>query len=318
MIVYAINLDYRCNERCVFCAADLGGDVPRSVRAPSLTLGRISDWLRDRPPTPADHVLLSGGEPTLHRELLSIVRHIAAFTPNVALFTNGVRLSDVQRAHDVAAAGVRRFEISLFGPSGASHDAITRRRGSFAATLEGLRNLDRLRATFPLVIAVRLLIARHTALVSAETARAVLDAGIRPDWFSLNRTIISQDAAAAGAPISWAEARAPVNETIRVVRRRGSSVDAPTVPLCVLDEDNRRWLETLNAGRDGYGTPAEQRYLDPLQPVDAPPRRPRARAALLDVCLDCASSAVCPRVERSYVTRFGAAGLRALPVAVTR
>jgi MoaA/NifB/PqqE/SkfB family radical SAM enzyme len=311
--VYTVNLDYRCNERCVFCAADLGGVVPVEIRRPTLTLGRIREWLAGDVPGPGDRVVLSGGEPTLHRELVPIAASLAAGGPEVVLFTNGMRLADPELARAVTEAGVGRYEISLYGADAAAHDAMTRRPGSFDRTLEGLRNLVALRREFGIWIAVRLLVSRGTVAANPDIVRRVASDVGAVDSFSLNHLVLSQDALDADAQVSWAEARASVNECARLVRGLGYGLDASTVPLCVFDPDTiGPALEAaVRLHVAAGGTAAERfeyRYLDPLVPSDDP--GPRTRAALPDVCVGCRLSNWCVRVERGYIHRFGVDGLR--------
>jgi len=318
--VYTINLDFRCNERCVFCAADLGGHVPPEVRRPSLTLDRIREWLGDAEPGPEDRVLLSGGEPTLHRELLSITRFLSARFAEVVLFTNAMRLSDARFARATADAGISRYEISVYGADAAAHDAITRHPGSFDRTLRALRQLAALRGEFGIWISVRLLISRLTVAANADVIRRVAAEVGTIDSFSLNKLVLSRDAFASDAPISWADARRPVNDCARLVRQLGYRLEFPSVPLCVFDagnaplviEEAARHRRHVDAGLE----PAyfEYRYLDPLLPPDGP--APRRRSALPDVCLGCGLSGTCIRVDRDYLRLFGEEGLAAIPAHV--
>lgn len=310
MIAYTLNLDYRCNERCVFCAADLGGKVPIEIRRPSLTLDRVRDWFGERPPKGNDRVSLSGGEPTLHRELLDIVAYVSSTCPSVALFTNGTRLSEQGYSEALVAAGVRRFEISIFGSDPASHDLVTQRRGSFTRTMEGLRTLTAIRLQNPIEISIRLLVARHTLAQNPRIPRSVAKAGVEPDWFNLNKVILSHDAVSAGAPVSWQEARQSTNATVREVRREGFHATAPTVPWCVWNQDNRDWLQNGPVVDEISSTErVEYRYLDPLMPAGDSDVAPHYRAALPDPCLTCAVSSSCARVERGYLRLFGSEGL---------
>jgi uncharacterized Fe-S cluster-containing radical SAM superfamily protein len=302
--VYSINLDFRCNERCVFCAADLGGKVPAAVRKPSLTLERIREWLGDAAPAPADRVLLSGGEPTLHRDLIPITRYLSARCREVVLFTNAVRLSDARFARATADAGISRYEISVYGADAAAHDAITCRSGSFGRTMRALRELSALRDEFGIWISVRLLISRLTVAANPDIIRRVASDVGAIDSFSLNRLVMSSDALASNAPISWATARGPVNECARLARQLGYRLEFASLPLCVFDAGN---APPVIEERTHF----EYRYLDPVLPASdlGVPRR----SALPDVCLGCALSSTCGRVDRDYLRLFGEEGLAAIP-----
>ena len=88
-IYAAVSLTRLCNYRCIFCVYDT---IERSaIHIPSNPLIRIIDELR-RDGLKA--VFLSGeGEPLLHPEVCEIIAQIRNFGTDVALNTNGFRLS---------------------------------------------------------------------------------------------------------------------------------------------------------------------------------------------------------------------------------
>ncbi|MBK9030468.1 MAG: radical SAM protein [Myxococcales bacterium] len=89
-----------------------------------------------------DHVVLSGGEPTLHVELPAILAHARARGfATIELQTNGVRCADRAYAETLVAAGLTKATVSLHSMEPATSDAITRMPGAFPRTVAGLHNL---------------------------------------------------------------------------------------------------------------------------------------------------------------------------------
>ncbi len=319
---YYLNLNYVCNERCVFCASDLTNNFRLDGRAPWLTLEEIRAWVGDTPPGPHDRVMLAGGEPTLHRELLPIVRFLGARCRNVTLFSNGLRLADPAFARACVEAGVTRFEIALFGASADTHEAVTQVRGSFARTLTALEVLTALRREYDFTVEVRLLVSRHSAAENPAIVRLVHARVPAVDAFSLNRLILSQHAVAADATISWEAARASINESTHLVRAYGYDLVFGAIPLCLFEGENARYVRTAlarHAERIAHGLePAawRTRYLDPALPsASGGEEVPVARLALPDPCLPCDYLPVCGRVESWYVRRYRTAGLRTVRLA---
>jgi GTP 3',8-cyclase len=103
-----LSLTDRCNFRCSYCspaAPDRAGDA--LARADLARLVRIFSALGIR------RVRLTGGEPTLRRDLLDVVRDVKAAPgiEEIALTTNGHLLADL--AEPLRAAGVSRLNVSL-------------------------------------------------------------------------------------------------------------------------------------------------------------------------------------------------------------
>jgi MoaA/NifB/PqqE/SkfB family radical SAM enzyme len=310
---YFINLDYVCNERCIFCAADVFNGKAAEF---SVTLDSVRRWIADAGPGSRDRVLLAGGEPTLHPQLGPIVRLLAANCPDVRLFTNGLRLANPSFARSLLEARVSRFEIALFGASAARHDAITQVPGSFERTLLALNTLTALRREFDFVIEVRLLVSRHSSAQNPRIVHTVHDLALGVDAFSLNRLILSESAQRAEATISWEEASNSINESARLIRQFGFELVFSSLPLCVFEGDNAVFVRdqvALRRKRMAAGIePSEwhlryfdsrvaaERELKHNAPADLPLPYP---------CLDCDYLPVCGRVETWYLSRYGTGGL---------
>lgn len=105
-----LSVTERCNFHCEYCLPEGCSRLPSGAPLTFPEIGRLLDafgglgfW----------KVRLTGGEPTLRRDLLQVVRR-AAGTPGVrrvGLTTNGVRL--VELAPELRAAGLTSLNVSL-------------------------------------------------------------------------------------------------------------------------------------------------------------------------------------------------------------
>ena len=112
-----ISVTDRCNFRCTYCMPEEGMDW--LAREDILTFeetARLARIFVER--FGVDSIRLTGGEPTVRAHLPVLVRMLAGLRvggdgPRVdlALTTNGATLRNV--AHDLAAAGLRRINVSL-------------------------------------------------------------------------------------------------------------------------------------------------------------------------------------------------------------
>ena len=310
---YYVNLNYVCNERCVFCAADVHAATGSSHVRRSVTVDEIRSWA-GRGPGARDRVSLAGGEPTLHPDLLEIIRMLTRRKPETLLFTNGLRLANPTYARATASAGVTCYQLAFFGASAESHDRITGVPGSFEKTIAALHALAPLRAEMGIRIAIRLLVARQSYAENPEIVTVIARRAPDVDAFSLNRLILSRSAEESDAAVSWRDAAPSINAAARSVRRLGYALTFEAIPFCVFDEDNSAFVARELVARERRIHRGEEpaahslRYLDPGRDA-ADADECIARPALPDVCFHCTYLNACSRVEPWYVRRFGTEGL---------
>jgi cyclic pyranopterin phosphate synthase len=135
-----ISVTDRCNFRCTYCMPAEGMRwLPRDQLLTYEELARVAGVLVRL--LGIDSIRLTGGEPTMRARLPVLVERLAALrTPagapvEVALTTNGATLA--QHAHDLAAAGLARINVSLDTLRPDRFRAITR-RDELPAVLAGI------------------------------------------------------------------------------------------------------------------------------------------------------------------------------------
>ncbi len=116
-----------CNLRCVFC--DLWD------RPASMSRSDIQAVLQDAREIGTEVLVLTGGEPLLHKELPGIVSDAKALGLSVNITTNGLLVPRYLDA--LIAAGVDSLSFSLDG-LGATHDRLRGQNGAFDKTLRAL------------------------------------------------------------------------------------------------------------------------------------------------------------------------------------
>src|SRR6478752_6208305 len=105
-----ISITDRCNFRCTYCMPEEGLDwLPRDELLSYEELTRIARVCVER--FGFDGIRLTGGEPTVRAHLPVLIEKLSALGVDLALTTNGATLRLV--AHDLAAAGLRRINISI-------------------------------------------------------------------------------------------------------------------------------------------------------------------------------------------------------------
>lgn len=118
-----VSLTDRCSLRCTYCMPAEG--VPWLPREELLTDDELVRLVRVAVGEGVRTVRLTGGEPLLRPGVVDLVGRLAALGVELAMTTNGLLLA--RDAPALAAAGLRRVNVSLDTVDRARFQAITRR-----------------------------------------------------------------------------------------------------------------------------------------------------------------------------------------------
>jgi cyclic pyranopterin phosphate synthase len=131
-----VSVTDRCDLRCVYCMAE---DMNFLPRAEILTLEEIERLAGVFIDLGVRKLRITGGEPLVRRNVISLFqrlgRRLGSGLDELTLTTNGTQLG--RHAADLAAAGVRRINVSLDTLDAARFVRITR-WGRIDTVLEGL------------------------------------------------------------------------------------------------------------------------------------------------------------------------------------
>ena len=130
-----VNLTYRCNNHCSFCA--VADREARDARSEA-----VIAQLRRHREQGCELLDLDGGEPTLHDDLFTIIRAGRQMGyGRIALITNGRRLSYPPFARELARSGVHEVLVSLHAAEEQLNQRITGAAGAFQQTVAGLTHI---------------------------------------------------------------------------------------------------------------------------------------------------------------------------------
>ena len=139
-IAATLELTRRCNLRCVHCY--LGDQAEQRRRQPrELDTAAVRAALAEWAEAGCLYLTLTGGEPLLRPDFAEIHRHARELGLVVTVFTNGTLVTD-EIAGLFREWAPRKVEISLYGATAATHDAITGAPGSHARAWAGIRRLQ--------------------------------------------------------------------------------------------------------------------------------------------------------------------------------
>ena len=122
-----IEITTRCNMKCPVCYADAeskGKDL--SVE----DFKRMVDVIKEK--DPETHIILIGGEPTIHENFFELLAYIReqGLMKRTFIATNAIRLADKEFCKKVQDAGIKKFFLAF---DGTDREACKKIRGSYIA-----------------------------------------------------------------------------------------------------------------------------------------------------------------------------------------
>jgi cyclic pyranopterin phosphate synthase len=133
-----ICLGIQCNNNCIFCMEeDRESRARRLEKIDTATVERILASYPQR-----NEVLFTAGEPTLRPDLIDLVARARSLGYRIiGLITNARRLAYADYLQRLLSAGLNHLLVSVHGHTERLHDGLTRTPGSFAQSVEGMRNV---------------------------------------------------------------------------------------------------------------------------------------------------------------------------------
>jgi radical SAM protein with 4Fe4S-binding SPASM domain len=133
---FDLELTARCNNNCRHCYINLpANDI--NAEAKELTLGEIEHIADQAVEMGALWVLLTGGEPLLRRDFADIYMVMKRKGLLVSVFTNATLISQ-EHIELFKQYPPRDIEVTIYGDSRKSYEAVSRKPGSYAAFAHGL------------------------------------------------------------------------------------------------------------------------------------------------------------------------------------
>jgi MoaA/NifB/PqqE/SkfB family radical SAM enzyme len=128
-------LNAACNMRCAHCSAR---DYLDSNRKP-LETSEVKNLVDQFVELGGSSLIYSGGEPTIHKDLLELIDYVPKEKSVISIFTNGSRLADL--APELRSAGLFGTLVSIDSADADEHDRLRGAKGAFAGAVRGVEAL---------------------------------------------------------------------------------------------------------------------------------------------------------------------------------
>jgi hypothetical protein len=288
------NINYDCNNNCVFCAA--GSKQSRASRN-ELKASQISRALDRCNVGAGDVVVVNGGEPTVHPEIVSILEDATNRGTFVYLFSNGLKLSEKGFAYSIVETGVNRIAVPIYSHIAETHDLLTRHKGSFADTMRGINNLFSIREQnrYPLEIELKTLVSMVNMGHLPDIVRMVVRRFPQTDYLLLSSMHISDAVFSSMHAVvpRLSRCTSVLRQSIDIAVAGGIDVCLYYIPLCIM--------------RDQKSDKDPDFYFDSYVPHGI---QLDTNSAKGENCSRCSFDSSCDGIWRSYAKEFGFDDLR--------
>jgi len=139
-LYFDIDVTARCNNNCRHCYINLPAS-DREAEARELTTEEIRDLGREAASMGAVWCLISGGEPLIREDFPEIYMALKREGLLISVFTNACLVTD-QHIELFKKYPPRDIEVSVYGVTEETYEAVTRKKGSFRAFMSGLNRLQ--------------------------------------------------------------------------------------------------------------------------------------------------------------------------------
>lgn len=157
---------FACNNNCLFCSV---GDKLRSFdKSTGEVLADIDRAVLEKP----EEINFTGGEPTMRRDILRLVRHARDLgVSEIRVTTNGRMFSYPEFTERIVKAGLTGAIFSVHCPDAKLHDSLSGVKGSYDQTIQGLENFH----PYNKVIDVNTVITSKTYQLLPKTMEMIRD-----------------------------------------------------------------------------------------------------------------------------------------------
>jgi radical SAM protein with 4Fe4S-binding SPASM domain len=128
--------------------------LPGSPSQTSLLLGEKLRLVDELDKAGVAAVALSGGEPTIHPDYLTIIKALAKKEFYVATATNGWRFADINELKKAVDAGLNYVEVSVDSASARKHDEFRGVEGSWQRAVKALENAVKLGLSHAMAVTI--------------------------------------------------------------------------------------------------------------------------------------------------------------------
>ncbi|KZX16868.1 antilisterial bacteriocin subtilosin biosynthesis protein AlbA [Methanobrevibacter cuticularis] len=168
------NITKACNMRCIHCY-----ESASTRQNDELSKNQVINGLDQMAHVGVASVAFSGGEPSIHPNILDFIKHVDDIGMCAAMATNGYTLSDEYKAEKFVNEGLEFIQISLDGINPQTHDSFRMVDGAWNNAVETIKNF----VDLGIFVEVATTVTEHNLDEIPEMIDFLRDLGV--NWFML-------------------------------------------------------------------------------------------------------------------------------------
>lgn len=231
-------LGQTCNARCYFCYFLNRIEDARHPEHPFMTLEKAKEICHTLRYVYGNTAIdIQGGEPTIHPDILELIRYCDEIGLYPTLITNGIALAKPGVLEKFQAAGVRDFLVSLHG-IGEIHDEVVVKKGAYNKIIKSIERMRELGIPFR----YNCTMSKPVVPLLPEIARKAVEYGARAVNFLAFNPFEDQ---ATGQRTTenvprYTEIKPYLTEAMDILDEHSIECNVRYLPLCMAEERHRK------------------------------------------------------------------------------
>ncbi len=235
-----IKTGFSCNNNCIHCVI---ADKRRQLKSEGKNIDRSTQEVLEQMEQAKNHgiskIVLTGGEISIRKDIFEILRHARQLGMMVGIQTNGRMFSYEEFTKKIVDACPAAYTVALNGPNPEIHDKVSKAKGAFDQTINGIKNLKK----YNQLVSGKIVISRYNQEYLAEILELFHKFGSRSVNIAFphgqgNALLYFEEVIP-----TYSELKPNIDKAIETSKRLGMWVDFEAVPLCFLVGEEKRAAE---------------------------------------------------------------------------
>ncbi|MFC1723568.1 radical SAM protein [Nanoarchaeota archaeon] len=287
-----IKLGYACNNNCLHCViSGQKKDAQKAYGKYDRTTEEFKKELDSAKAKGCDLIVLTGGEPTIRKDIVEIIRYATKIGMKAGMQTNGRAFSIDKFAWMFKDLDVKSYTIALHGPREV-HERITRAKNSFDQTVKGIKNLIRMGKR----VNGKIVLSKINMEYLTDIFKIFESLGVKRGnvafphaqgnaWDNFHEVVPK-----------YSELKKHLDKAIKYLDETGMKYDFEAIPPCIIEREEL----CADLGKEG----ALMNQFDGKGERSWTEVRQQAKKKFVE-CGDCKYDAVCEGVWQEYPAKYG-------------